>query len=208
MGEVSKPKFTFDAAHKRALTTNDVERSRIGERIWGATLDQIPDSVKYKKKLTEYLDNLDKHFDAGTGLILTGPHGSGKSGSAVIVAKEVMARGCSALFMEEDSLVGAVLKQEEYKDGMTIYDRALECALLIVDDLGLSAESGNNHITETIIKRRVHRMMVTIITTNMKKEEYDRRYPTISSALMEAAIPIYCDGINWRDHLKDQIRGK
>lgn len=199
---MSKPRFLFDADHKRALTTGDMERARIGERLWQAEFSKIPQSARHYKSLAKYLSEIDKHFDMGTGVVFGGPHGSGKSGSAVIVAKEVIARGCSALFMEESALVGAVITEEMFDDTFTIKERAMDVALLVIDDLGLSPQSDNNHIIENIVKHRVHRRLATIITTNLIKDEYLKRYKTLASAMREAAIPIFCDGVDWREGIR------
>ena len=199
---MSKPRFIFDAEHKRALTISDMERARIGERLWLAELSKIPPTAKHYAKLHGYIKNIETHFDMGTGIVLGGPHGSGKSGAAVIVAKEVLQRGCSALFMEEAALVGAVIENTMFDDTFTMKERAMDVALLVVDDLGLSAQTENNHIIENIVKHRVHRRLVTIITTNLIKDEYLKRYMTLASAMREAAIPIYCSGVDWREGIR------
>jgi len=192
-------KLLFDKDHKRSLTLRDFDRAQIPDRLRAASLETIPAEIKYRADLTKYIENIDRNLRVGTGIAFMGPYGGGKSASAVIVAKEIMSRGGSVLFIEENALIGAVLKQEEYSEDVSMQSRAETVDLLIADDIGLSPQSVNLHVTETLIKHRVHRRKTTIITTNLMKKDFDARYRTIASALQEAALPILCEGVAWRE---------
>jgi DNA replication protein DnaC len=199
-------KFIFDNANKRHLTSVDFERARIPARLRRADLNSIPAGTAYKDALIKYLTNIDRHFNFGTGIVFAGQHGGGKSGSSIIIAKEVISRGGSVLFLEESALIDGVLRNEDYNDEHTIKTRAESVDLLIIDDLGLSPQSPNLHVTETLIKQRVHRQKTNIITTNLEPRDFKQRYRTISSALEEAAFIVECKGVAWRNIVFNEIK--
>lgn len=193
------PKFIFDVAHKRELTPPDYIRACISERFWDVTLDKIPATAAYKSVLSSYIKNLDQHLEAGNGLFLVGRHGSGKTGAALVAAKEFIARGGTALFLEEFKLVRNILDHVQFDASSNFRERMEDVHLLVVDDLGLASVSDNLHLTEEIIKYRFQRRRCVVITTNLTKSAFEARYPTIADGLKEACETVVCEGVAWRD---------
>lgn len=200
----SWPKLIFDAEHKRTLNDADYARAGIAERLRVAELSKIPEQAEYRRYVENYIKNLDQHLEAGNGLFLIGPHGGGKSGAAVAIAKEVMARGGSALFLEEFALIDAILSGREFSDDMLMRERMEDVHFLIIDDLGLAPTSDNLHVTEEVIKHRLQRRKPVILTSNLLKDAFQKRYPTIADALREACFPVVCD-FKWRDLLEKEL---
>lgn len=201
-------KFIFDASHKRELTPTDYLRAGISERFWDVTLEKIPKTAEYRDVLEAYIKDLDAHLSAGNGLFLVGPHGAGKTGAAVVAAKEFIARGATALFLEEFRLIGTILEGALFDATMSFRERMDDVHLLIVDDLGLAAVSDNLHVTEEVIKYRFQRRRCTIITTNLTKAAFEARYPTIADGLKEACLSVVCQGVPWRDDNKKELGQK
>lgn len=201
-------KFLFDAAHKRELTETDYLRAGISERFWDVSLEKIPKTAEYRADLETYIKNLDDHLSAGDGLFIVGPHGTGKTGAAVVIAKEFIARGGTALFLEEFRLIGTILGSVQFDSLMSYRERMDDVHLLIVDDLGLAAYSDNLHVTEEVIKYRFQRRRCTIVTTNLTKSDFEARYPTIADGLKEACLNVVCKGIGWRDDNKRDLKSK
>jgi DNA replication protein DnaC len=196
--------------HKRPLTPQDFERAHIEGRLHDASLGAIPDSADYKKRLYWFIGNLEKNLKEGVGLTISGSHGGGKSASASIISQEVMAWGGSVLFLEEAVLIDKVIKREEfpYSEGLSYSERAEEVDLLVIDDLGLSAQSENLHIIEALVKYRLRKGISTIIVTNLKKEEFVKRYRTIADAVREACLPMVCEGVAWRDVKEKELKDR
>ena len=200
--------LTFNKDHRRQLTPQDFERSWIPARLRVASLERIPKNVPYRADLVRYTDGIDKYIKEGTGIVFGGEHGGGKSASSIIVAKEVLARGGSVLFLEENLLIEAVLTKRNFDEDYTILERAETVDLFILDDVGLSPKSENLHLTETLVKYRIHRRKANIITTNLRKADFEVRYKTIADALRESSIPIICEGTSWRDQLEKDLHSE
>ncbi len=201
-------RLLFNKEQKRPVTEAGLTRSWIGERFWDVSVDQIPDEVSYKEKLVWYLDKLDENIQTGTGLYLVGPHGSGKSGAAVIVAKEVLSRGGTVLTVSEARLIDAVLRREDYDEEYSVLERAQEVSFLVLDDLGLSPKSDNLTLVETLVKYRFDRRLPTFFTTNLRQKEFLGRYPTIAEAVREACVVVVCEGIDWREKIEQALTSR
>lgn len=200
--------LTFNKDHRRQITSQDFERSWIPARLRVASLEKIPKEASYRTDLVHYLGGIEKYIKEGTGIVFGGEHGTGKSASSIIVAKEVLSRGGSVLFLEENLLIEAVLTKKDFDADYTILERAETVDLFILDDVGLSPKSENLHLTETLVKFRIHRRRPNIITTNLRKADFEARYKTIADALRESALPIICEGTSWRDQLEKDLHSK
>ena len=197
----------FDKKHKRPLVKEDYECAGIEGLFRDVSLDLIPKDAPYYGKLSGYIDTLEDRINNGIGLILAGEHGGGKSAAAVIVVKEVISRGGSSLFIEEDALIGAVLKGDRFGENSTYLERARNVDLLVIDDLGLSATSDNLHIIEPLVKFRLRRKRrPTVLTTNLKVDSFRDRYPTLADLGKEAFIGVVCRGVAWRDILAERLK--
>ena len=196
----------FDGEHKRELTPNDLLRARIPARLQVATLEAISAQTLYRKPIELYLAALEENLKKGVGICFVGQKGRGKSGSAALITKEVLARGGSALFLEEDVLISAVLSKGIFDGEITIQQRAEDVDLLVIDDVGLSAHTEKIQITEILVKHRIHRARSVILTTNLTDEVFSVRYPTMGDAIKEACVSVVCSGIQWREPLRKDLQ--
>ena len=113
---------------------------------------------------------------AGTGVILTGTIGSGKTHLAVGILKSFITMGLTGYFTSHEALFGELRESysnpelEEWK----ILRRVAECDVLVLDDLGTQPVTGTGALEErlvTILTGRYDNNRVTIITTNLPVEQ-------------------------------------
>ena len=119
--------------------------------------------------------NFVKHFDKNRdNLLLLGNTGVGKTFLANCMAKELLDRGYTVIYLTAFRLFDILEKHKFSKDEDSSYfasnqfDYILECDLLIIDDLGTEL---NNSFTNSqlylIINERLLRQRSTIISTNL-----------------------------------------
>ena len=116
-------------------------------------------------------------FDTEHGnLLFTGPTGVGKTFLTNCIAKELIDKYCSVIYLSANDLFEVFSKNrfeyhtEEEMKGM--YQYILECDLLIIDDLGTEL---NNSFTSSqlfyCINERLNSQKSTIISTNLNMNQ-------------------------------------
>ncbi|MEG0369556.1 MAG: ATP-binding protein, partial [Hungatella sp.] len=153
----------------------------------------------------EFADN---YSTKGGNLIFTGSTGVGKTFLTNCIAKELIDRYQSVIYLSANDLFDVFSKnkfsyepEEEMRD---LYQYILDCDLLIIDDLG--TELNNTFVSSQLfycINERLLRKKGTIISTNlsitMLRDTYSDR---ISSRIMSqySIIPLYGDDIRTKKH--------
>ena len=148
----------------------------------------------------EYVENFEKK---GGNLIFTGSTGVGKTFLTNCIAKALIDKYQSVIYLSSNDLFDVFSKnkfhydtEEEMKD---MYQYILDCDLLIIDDLG--TELNNTFVSSQLfycINERLLRKKSTIISTNlsmtMLRDTYSDR---ISSRIISqySIIPLYGDDI-------------
>lgn len=148
----------------------------------------------------EYVENFQ---DKGGNLIFTGSTGVGKTFLTNCIAKELIDRYQSVIYLSSNDLFDIFSKnkfhyetEEEMRD---MYQYILDCDLLIIDDLG--TELNNTFVSSQLfycINERLLRKKSTIISTNlsltMLRDTYSDR---ISSRIISkySIIPLYGEDI-------------
>lgn len=144
----------------------------------------------------EYVENFQ---EKGGNLIFTGSTGVGKTFLTNCIAKELIDRYQSVIYLSSNDLFEVFSKnkfhyetEEEMRD---MYQHILDCDLLIIDDLG--TELNNSFVSSQLfycINERLLRTKSTIISTNlsltMLRDTYSDR---ISSRIISkySIIPLY-----------------
>jgi DNA replication protein DnaC len=186
--------------YRGRLTAEHFLLMRIPRRFWEAAYDQIEPGTR--EVIRSYLMQIDTMLDSGTGLLLWGKNGRGKTSAAVVVAKEARRRGASVLMTTAASLVDSIIQKTEVEDGLLI-DRARSVDFLLIDDLGKEHDAASGFSTrvfENLIRERSAAKLTTWITTNMGMEELSERYmSSMMEVLKETVLPIKVDGENRRD---------
>ena len=154
-------------------------------------------NVKLSEAMRNYAEQFDDFKKSGTGLLLYGTVGTGKTYAAACIANELINRNVSVLMTNfarlTNELQGKFEGRQEYIDNLNNY------ALLIIDDLG--AERNSEYMQEivfNIIDARYRSGLPFIITTNLSMNELMNTdsiaHKRIYDRILERCYPIKVDG--------------
>jgi DNA replication protein DnaC len=136
------------------------------------------------QKVVAVCKNFIRHFNkSNDNLLLLGNTGVGKTFLANCIAKELLDRGNTVIYLTAFRLFDILEKNKFSKDENDAYDASnqfdyiLDCDLLIIDDLGTEL---NNSFTNSqlylIINERLLRQKSTIISTNLSLTNINTNY--------------------------------
>lgn len=190
----------------KSVDLKRLDRANIGARYFSARFDNIPDSAKHKTALTDYVSRLhlpQSHRDSCKSLLMHGPHGSGKTAAGSLVLVEVMARSPALVYFDLAVNIDhyAFHRDVTNDQGQPIWKLLTRDAqFLVLDDLGSAKDSDwTARWIETVLTERYHRLLTTIITTNVELDVLYERVPRLQHLVKEAYQTIEFDTINWRD---------
>ena len=159
------------ARERYELEPRDFERMMLPHEYQKATFDKIlPRDAVHVGVIERYLSSIVVHVSEGNGLLLYGPPGHGKTGSAAVVLMEAARWGFSALFIRAPALCSAAREHVRFDDGNTISQRAERVDILLLDDLGKEKSKSvefNHQIINELFRSRTDSGLATIITTNI-----------------------------------------
>lgn len=149
----------------------------------------------------KYVENFNAMREQGTGLLLCGSVGTGKSFLAAAIANELISQGTPCLMTNFSRIISRISEKfggdQKYLDNLNRFD------LLIIDDLG--AERDSEYMWEKVmdvIDARYRAGLPLIVTTNLKpKDLYDPsdiRRQRIFSRLKEMCIFLEVNGADRR----------
>lgn len=185
---------------RRALTPEDMLDMHVGEIYWSTSFEKIPDKASHKQFMRRYLDEIVENTRLGRGLILNGPYGSGKTGSGVLVLKEVRARGGSSLMVSASEIPSAIIEKTRYDEDYSLYERMIGVDALLIDDLRREhVKDWGKSAIESVIRKRYDDNRLVIITTNSSdKDELKTAYAAAMQALRERCRLVDISGVNFR----------
>ncbi|MFT4106809.1 MAG: ATP-binding protein [Lacrimispora sp.] len=166
---------------------------------------------QYMGQVVEICRNFVDKFSRDHGnLLFTGPTGVGKTFLTNCIAKELMDRYYSVIYLSANDLFEVFSKNrfdyQNEEDMRGMYQYILDCDLLIIDDLGTEL---NNSFTSSelfyCINERLNSSKSTIISTNHPMNELRDRYTErVTSRLISryTVIPLYGDDIRIRKKAK------
>lgn len=145
----------------------------------------------------KYVANFDAMREQGTGLLLCGQVGTGKSFLAAAIANELISQGTPCLMTNFSRLISRISEKfggdQKYLDALNRFD------LLIIDDLG--AERDSDFTWEkvmNVIDARYRAGLPIIITTNLGPKDFadrgDIRRQRVFSRLKEMCICLEVKG--------------
>lgn len=188
----------------RALDPEDMFRARIGRAYWQTSFKKIPDNCPHKTDLGAYIENVHEHHERGQGLLLTGDFGTGKTSAGVLILKEAISRGGSALMMPSERISSAVVENTEFDEDETLWERMQSVDVLLLDDLRREhVKDFGKSVIESLIRRRYDQRLPTIVTTNADVEDLVKKYRAAMEALSEKCPPVEFGGFNWRTQDND-----
>ena len=145
----------------------------------------------------KYVANFDAMLKQGTGLLLCGQVGTGKSFLAAAIANELISQGTPCLMTNFSRIISRISEKfggdQKYLDNLNRFD------LLIIDDLG--AERDSDFTWEkvmNVIDARYRAGLPLIITTNLGPKDFadrgDIRRQRVFSRLKEMCICLEVKG--------------
>jgi DNA replication protein DnaC len=181
---------------RRPPTEADLRHANVPSSKWCADFRGIKEGLEYVASVKSYLANLKENIEKGKGLLLYGPYRSGKSCMAAIVVKEVAAHRCDPYWTEAFELVDGWFQKDER------YERIRKSHLLVVDDLGMEAQSERRDYGREIIcsvfRYRLERELPIVVTTNIEPKDLATKYGEKFLALiLEFLTPVEITGMNW-----------
>lgn len=155
---------------------------------------------EHMQQVVEICKNFIRDFDKTHGnLLLIGDTGVGKTFLTNCIAKELIDRYYSVIYLSANDLFNVFSKnkfefhtEEDMKD---MYQYILECDLLIIDDLG--TELNNSFVSSQLfycINERLNMRRSTIISTNLTMNQLRDSYSErVASRIMSqyTALPLY-----------------
>lgn len=149
----------------------------------------------------KYVANFDAMRSQGTGLLLCGSVGTGKSFLAAAIANELISQGTPCLMTNFSRIISRISEKfggdQKYLDNLNRFD------LLVIDDLG--AERDSEYTWEkvmAVIDARYRAGLPLIVTTNLNpKDLYDPsdiRRQRVFSRLKEMCIFLEVNGADRR----------
>lgn len=207
-----------------ALLRNHVERWTVASAIPrqhrqpGGFDRYKPTTAATAKALARCRSFAEAWRPGGPGLVLSGSVGTGKTHLACAVAMQALhaptpSGFATARFWNVPSLlmeIRATYRQDAHEGEDEIIERAAECDLLILDDLG--AERGTDHAHERlylIINDRLESGRTTVVTTNINLsrtvagQQFDER---LLSRLHAVAPPENTLNLDAPDHRRGPKR--
>lgn len=142
-------------------------------------LTPLANIKKVVSSCKEFIDNFDSTY---SNLLLYGNAGVGKTFLANCIAKELLDRSHTVIYLTAFQLFDILEKNkfnkdQEKNDANEQFEYILDCDLLIIDDLG--TELNNSFVTSQLylcINERHLRKKATIISTNLSWDNLNTNY--------------------------------
>lgn len=199
---------------RRPLTKSDFIRLNIGRAYWDKTLKNFRDSLDgtIVTVVENYCRNIDEMIKTGSGLLIGGDLGSGKTSLAIIVMKEATRCGYTTYFithaeMRDLQFTDRVFGRES--DGITVRARVRDAQLLVIDGLDdaffTDKVFGPVHLERLVRHRNAHQL-VTLVTTRAIRRMTSGDYAEIFDIMTSSMVPLVLKGDNLRDKERDVLR--
>lgn len=193
-------------AHKKQDEEKEIERRRkicfsgTDMKDWNFDNDDLKNPV-LSSMMKRYADNFAEHRQDGTGILMWGGCGTGKTYYAACIANELITKGYTVHMTNFATLINRI--QGTFDEKQDVINDLNRYSLLIIDDLG--AERRSEYMQETvfnIIDARYRAGKPLIITTNLSIDEIKNpknvNYGRIYDRIIERCFPIHVDGSSRR----------
>lgn len=216
MCRCQKEKYQADMAALKTEATGlqimrytDINR-RLNPSISDMTFEKDNGSQPKLSFCREYAKNFEDKMKRGSGLILLGSCGTGKTFGAGCILNSVLAQGHRALMISIEKIAEQA-EEAGFEGKGEYFDDLMNIPLLILDDLGTARETEYMmEITNRVVSDRDKSMKPLIVTTNISYEDIKNprsdEWARIWSRINARAIPINFSGTDKRSESAAKLR--
>jgi DNA replication protein DnaC len=142
-----------------------LKASGIGERYWQATREGIRESADV---ICDYLDHISERLNAGEGLILAGPTGTGKSAVMSLIVKACYGHARSCKYITVSRLMRLLVDRSRSHSDDSDESEYPNWSLLLIDEFGAAYEHDYVFSAfEDYLGWRYDNKLATCIATNL-----------------------------------------
>jgi DNA replication protein DnaC len=154
-----------------------LESSGLGEKFFTRTFMTFRGTPRNEPAMNACLDLAEGK--RSKGLIVSGPHGIGKTHLAAAVVFRMAEKGVQVYFSNIVDLVDSV--KDNFKTGTEpIINRILDAHIIVIDDLGAEHSAKDSNWIDSLLYKIVNRAYesnrILVITTNLDEFDFMKRY--------------------------------
>ena len=177
-----------EATGLQIMRYTDINR-RLNPSISDMTFEKDNGSQPKLSFCREYANNFEDKMKRGSGLILLGSCGTGKTFGAGCILNSVLAQGHRALMISIEKIAEQA-EEAGFEGKGEYFDDLMNIPLLILDDLGTARETEYMmEITNRVISDRDKSMKPLIVTTNITFDEIKIRGLTTGRGYGAGSMP-------------------
>ena len=185
-----------------ALDLEEWANANVPRRYSRGDLNLIPDEAQHKRWLFKWVKRLHEIEPTGVGLVIAGPHGTGKSTIACQLLGQIMRRGpLRCYYVDAADIPGVAIRQADTALGENEW--RLLCGgaqVLVIDDLGIDGGTDwSDRSYRNVLNKRYGHERMTIITTNLEDRDLERRVQRVSQVFSDAYEWLTIPGPYWRE---------
>ena len=197
------PRIDWSSGNGQEFLRGELLRSNIPPKYVEATWARC----RVERPLREYTARLERHLNAGRGLLMLGPVGTGKSSAAALVAAEVIKLERTVWWAYVPDLIAELRDHQKRQSEMT--RRQISADLVIWDDFGVGGlapwEIG---WLDRIVEGRYRRNRPMLVTSNMAKRSLqDPELARLSDRWAERSFVVNISGESMRRTWRDDQEG-
>lgn len=185
------------------LSREIMERLNVPPVHWQACMSAIPNTVKYKATIAEYLENVCNNCTKlNKGLLLWGEYSTGKSAIAAMCLKAAACKGIIGYWIRAEMIPTYRIENTRFDAEQTVYERCLSVPLLVIDELILRTEMKyTEYAAEELLRCRVDARKCTIVTTNKSIADLQTKWPSLIAVMQECIYPVKISGKDFRKEI-------
>lgn len=159
----------------------------------------------------KYVDNAPQYVSRGTGIILHGSFGSGKTLAMNLLIKQLIHKGYDCYATTFASMIELFTAGWRSPEEQQWFQRkVVQSDVLLLDDLGRELKR-NNKLSEStfddVLRTRVQGGKVTFITTNLSRGEMKEGYGSaVLSLMQESSVIREVKGSDFRPQANKRMR--
>lgn len=184
----------------------------IGERFWGATLDDMTE--EQHSAMNTFVNRLPDYIAHGLGIFLWGDNSRGKSYIAAALCKRVWGQyRVTSYCITASELKDCWIQDRPAHPGSTetVLQRVMSARFLVIDDIGKEHRAASGFAENRfghLLRQRSKLKLVTSLTLNFTPKEFAEVYGKSTAELVqESMIPVRLIGENMRHLIAEELGG-